>query len=61
MHRDILEGRDTEIGWEDVFVGEFILFWLVMCGEMLMCDTGNEMREVPDFHSEVEARMKMNW
>ncbi|ORY13694.1 integral membrane protein DUF92-domain-containing protein [Clohesyomyces aquaticus] len=42
VHRDILEGRDTEIGWEDVFVG-------------------NELREVPDFHTEMEAKMKMNW
>lgn len=23
VHREILEGRDCEIGWEDVFVGEF--------------------------------------
>lgn len=23
VHKDILEGRDTEIGWEDVFTGEF--------------------------------------
>lgn len=22
VHRDILEGRDCEIGWEDVFVGK---------------------------------------
>ncbi|KAF2813492.1 UMP1-domain-containing protein [Mytilinidion resinicola] len=42
VHSDILAGRDAEIGWEDVFVG-------------------NELREVPDFHSEMEARMKMNW
>ncbi|KAH8731039.1 integral membrane protein DUF92-domain-containing protein [Phaeosphaeriaceae sp. PMI808] len=42
VHKDILEGRDTEIGWEDVF-------------------TGNELRETPDFHSEMEAKMKMNW
>jgi len=42
VHSDILAGRDCEIGWEDVFVG-------------------NEMREVPDFHSEMESRMKMNW
>ncbi|OAK98803.1 UMP1-domain-containing protein [Phaeosphaeriaceae sp. SRC1lsM3a] len=42
VHKDILEGRDTEIGWEDVF-------------------TGNELREIPDFHSEIEAKMKMNW
>ncbi|KAF2654388.1 proteasome maturation factor UMP1 [Lophiostoma macrostomum CBS 122681] len=42
VHKDILEGRDCEIGWEDVFVG-------------------NELREVPDFHTEMESRMKMNW
>ncbi|KAF2704484.1 UMP1-domain-containing protein [Pleomassaria siparia CBS 279.74] len=42
VHRDILQGRDCEVGWEDVFVG-------------------NELREVPDFHTEMEARMKMNW
>lgn len=22
VHRDILEGRDAEVGWEDVFVGK---------------------------------------
>ncbi|KAH9870524.1 hypothetical protein IAQ61_006000 [Plenodomus lingam] len=42
VHKDILEGRDCEIGWEDVF-------------------TGNELREVPDFHTEIEHKMKMNW
>ncbi|KAF2002863.1 UMP1-domain-containing protein [Amniculicola lignicola CBS 123094] len=42
VHRDILEGRDCEVGWEDVFVG-------------------NELREVPDFHTEMESKMKMNW
>ena len=26
VHRDILEGRDCEIGWEDVFTGE-LLMW----------------------------------
>jgi hypothetical protein len=25
VHKDILEGRDCEIGWEDVFTGEFAL------------------------------------
>ncbi|KAH7028292.1 proteasome maturation factor UMP1-domain-containing protein [Macrophomina phaseolina] len=42
VHGDILAGRDTEIGWEDVFKGD-------------------EFRERPDFHTEMEARMKMNW
>lgn len=22
---------------------------------------GNELRAVPDFHTEIEAKMKMNW
>jgi proteasome maturation protein len=22
---------------------------------------GNELREVPDFHTEIESKMKMNW
>jgi proteasome maturation protein len=39
---DILSGRDSEIGWEDIF-------------------SGNELREIPDFHTEMEARMRMNW
>ncbi|KAF2199937.1 proteasome maturation factor UMP1 [Delitschia confertaspora ATCC 74209] len=42
VQKDVLEGRDTEVGWEDVFVG-------------------NELRELPDFHTEIEARLKMNW
>ncbi|KNG51496.1 UMP1-domain-containing protein [Stemphylium lycopersici] len=42
VHKDILQGRDCEIGWEDVF-------------------TGNELRQVPDFHTEIESKMKMNW
>jgi hypothetical protein len=25
VHRDILEGRDCEVGWEDVFTGECLL------------------------------------
>ena len=23
--------------------------------------TGNESRDVPDFHTEIEARLRMNW
>lgn len=25
VHKDILEGRDCEIGWEDVYTGEYSL------------------------------------
>ncbi|KAF9695903.1 hypothetical protein EKO04_005897 [Ascochyta lentis] len=42
VHKDILEGRDCEIGWEDVY-------------------TGSELRQIPDFHTEIESKMKMNW
>ncbi|KAF2431071.1 proteasome maturation factor UMP1 [Tothia fuscella] len=42
VHSDILNGRDAEVGWEDVF-------------------TGGEMMDLPDFHSEMEGRMRMNW
>ncbi|KAF5851491.1 hypothetical protein GGP41_004349 [Bipolaris sorokiniana] len=42
VHKDILQGRDCEIGWEDIF-------------------TSNELREAPDFHTEIEKKMKMNW
>jgi hypothetical protein len=28
VHTDILSGRDAEIGWEDVFVGEFNIILL---------------------------------
>ncbi|OKL61168.1 hypothetical protein UA08_03548 [Talaromyces atroroseus] len=44
LHEDILVlgGRDTEIGWEDVFHGD-------------------EFREPPAFHDEMEKRLKMDW
>ncbi|KAF1814216.1 hypothetical protein P152DRAFT_471996 [Eremomyces bilateralis CBS 781.70] len=42
VHREVLEGREMDVAWEDVFVG-------------------NETREVPDFHSEMEGNFKMNW
>jgi proteasome maturation protein len=29
VHRDILEGRDTEIGWEDVFTGEYMVIGIL--------------------------------
>lgn len=30
VHEDVLSGRDTEIGWEDVFGGKFELFEMVV-------------------------------
>lgn len=94
VHSDILAGRDCEIGWEDVFVGECdlvlpvslgdtgrvgeivwerrssryraVLFWksgkgLVEYIANVFVMLGNELRAVPDFHGEMEARLKMNW
>ncbi|KAK7621590.1 proteasome maturation factor UMP1-domain-containing protein, partial [Phyllosticta citricarpa] len=55
LHSDILTGRDAEIDWEDVFKGEYLPFWSI---SFVAC---NELRPVPDFHTEMETRMKMNW
>lgn len=43
VHEDILVlgGRDTEIGWEDVFHGD-------------------DFREPPSFHDEMEKRLRMD-
>ncbi|KAL4894769.1 putative 20S proteasome maturation protein Ump1 [Aspergillus ambiguus] len=43
LHEDILVlgGRDTEVGWEDVFQGD-------------------EFREPPTFHDEMEKRLRMD-
>ncbi|KAL2861258.1 proteasome maturation protein [Aspergillus lucknowensis] len=43
IHEDILVlgGRDTEVGWEDVFKGD-------------------EFREPPTFHDEMEKRLRMD-
>ncbi|KAB8258787.1 proteasome maturation factor UMP1-domain-containing protein [Aspergillus pseudonomiae] len=44
VHEDILVlgGRDTEVGWEDVFKGD-------------------EFREPPTFHDEMEKRLRMDF
>jgi proteasome maturation protein len=69
VHKDILEGRDTEIGWEDVFTGKLYCGYgepgdLPVCSILdstNLFSVGNDLREVPDFHTEIEAKMKMNW
>ncbi|EAT85826.2 hypothetical protein SNOG_07175 [Parastagonospora nodorum SN15] len=60
VHKDILEGRDTEIGWEDVFTDRraFVYCMWRLANIFLV---GNELREAPDFHSEMEAKLRMNW
>jgi proteasome maturation protein len=64
VHKDILEGRDTEIGWEDVFTGKSCWILSDVGGALRLANissAGNELREVPNFHTEMEAKMKMNW
>jgi proteasome maturation protein len=72
IHEEILAlgGRETEITWEDVFHSKFshmrfvldILYLekgLSLTG--LLLPTGEELREPPSFHDEMEQRLKMNW
>lgn len=62
LHEEILSGRDASVDWEDVFNGEF-------CDDegrfgdwkLMIVVTGNETHNAPDFHSEMESRLKMNW
>jgi hypothetical protein len=67
VHKDILEGRDCEIGWEDVYTGEFDMerhlqrHGLRSIESTDMTIPGSELRQVPDFHTEIEHKMKMNW
>jgi proteasome maturation protein len=67
VHADILAGRDTEIGWEDVFKGKFALlgaarsFATATGMQMLIARSGDEFREPADFHTEIETRLRMNW
>lgn len=69
VHKDILEGRDCEIGWEDVYTGkESLKLWrslqrygIVSIAILTLCSIGNEQRQIPDFHTEIEHKMRMNW
>lgn len=68
LHEDILVlgGRDTEIGWEDVFHGKVFCYFLevevvVVVGTGADDDLGDEFREPPSIHDEMEKRLKMDW
>lgn len=60
VHEDILAlgGRDTEVGWEDVFIGLFFSSLVVV---MLTGCLGDEFREPPSFHDEMEKRLRMEF
>ena len=57
LSSDVLAGRDTEVGWQDVFKG--MLGWPA-AGRLLTC-VGDETRDVPDFHTEMQQKLRMNW
>lgn len=74
VHEDILVlgGRDCEIGWEDVFLGMFSPFpvFISFSGFGLSGTgrtttdvgiLGDEFREPPSFHDEMEKRLRMDW
>jgi proteasome maturation protein len=53
---DILEGRDWECGWDDVFKGKV--------NELQNIQTnisGDDLHEPAPLHTEMEAKLKMNW
>lgn len=65
VHEDILAlgGRETEVTWEDVFHSMFPIpiFALGLTGHSLTAYfPGEELREPPSFHDEMENRLKMN-
>lgn len=62
VHEDILVlgGRDAEIGWEDVFHGKS-LFSLGVMEDGADDGAGDEFREPPSIHDEMEKRLKMDW
>lgn len=77
VHEDILVlgGRDTEVGWEDIFQGMSRCFVLAVLVSWSDCwigswqwqwltrfySAGDEFREPPTFHDEMEKRLKMDF
>lgn len=70
VHEDILVlgGRDTEVGWEDVFHGMFSTKGTLKSLRQVFCllslltnCAGDEFREPPTFHDEMEKRLKIDF
>lgn len=73
----VLGGRDAEFGWEDVFHGRSLCAVCTTCTvcaaaalslslslHMNITNVklpGDEFREPPSFHDEMEKRLKMDW
>jgi hypothetical protein len=48
VHKDILEGRDCEIGWEDVFTGKLVLrMALSGCQDVYYYNSTNTKLQAP--------------
>jgi proteasome maturation protein len=64
VHEDILVlgGRDTEIGWEDIFQGWLnVWFSAAEMTVLILFDAGDEFREPPSFHDEMEKRLRVEF
>jgi proteasome maturation protein len=67
VHEDILVigGRDSEVQWEDIYHGMFRMGWFGVLGWMVLADIvsdlGDDLREPPAFHDEMEKRLKMDF
>ncbi|CAG7935863.1 unnamed protein product [Penicillium nalgiovense] len=70
VHEDILVigGRDSEVQWEDIYHGmlrSYGIVWGLGLDEIwltsLLPDLGDDLREPPAFHDEMEKRLKMDF
>lgn len=69
IHEDILTigGRDTECQWEDIYHGMFLSFFVYTLWAVwgfvtdLGVVIGDDLREPPSFHDEMEKRLKMDF
>lgn len=64
VHEDILVigGRDSEVQWEDIYHGMLRSYiWGVGCVLANLVASGDDLREPPAFHDEMEKRLKMDF
>lgn len=75
VHGDVLEGRDNHLEWEDVFTGELSLSIIIVVFGVrvklvsvtlahkltLVYGKGNGSCDPVDFHTQLEARLKIKW
>lgn len=67
VHEDILVigGRDSEVQWEDIYhgmLGSYLVFWFWFgCVLADLVGLGDDLREPPAFHDEMEKRLKMDF